>query len=375
MPVLTIDTNVLGKDRPFSSNAVTRLLDESRRGRVVVRLSELVVRELVNCWIEAVGEWERKRQEALRALANRGVDIDAAWIGGLDLPLLAKEENARVRRVLDDAGVHVVGYPDVGHEPMIERALARRQPFDRAGHEGYRDAILWETVLELAALDEIFFVTKDGKAFCEERKLGNGLSVALRRDLEDRGQTGDRVRLFPDIDAALDVALEHVDTAAELKDERDRQERTEEALRRRLAADGVLRDALEQSLREALMFRSLGSEMRRYGLSAEVYDAAVDMVADVGTFELTGVHRTSQGELLCDLVTIITADVELELHPAATTILDEEHQALAFDFRLGTPHATASTRLRLRVAVEATVDEGTDAVHALTVRSLDPVVD
>jgi hypothetical protein len=37
----------------------------------------------------------------------------------------------------------------VSHDAVVERALERRQPFDTAGHNGYRDALLWETVLEL----------------------------------------------------------------------------------------------------------------------------------------------------------------------------------------------------------------------------------
>ena len=122
------------------------------------------------------------------------------------------------------------------------------------------------------------------------------------------------------------------------------------------------------------MFRSLGSAVRAYGVDADVYDAAIDIVRDIGTIRILGVHQMSTGDLLCDLEADVTADVELDLHPAEATMLDTENRASVRDFGYGTSNASAIAQLAMRAVVEATIDPGMTSVKALSVTALEPAI-
>lgn len=159
--LLTVDANILGFKRPLASNAVTRMLDEARGGLINAFVSDVVVRETVNGWMESVQEWERKRQEACHALSERGVFDLGAADPPLDLLRLRVRVDEQIRSRLEDADVRISPLPELGHQAVVERALARRQPFDRRGHDGYRDVLLWESILEMAREETIFFVTRD----------------------------------------------------------------------------------------------------------------------------------------------------------------------------------------------------------------------
>lgn len=47
-------------------------------------------------------------------------------------------------------GFEILPVPEVGHADLIERAVHRRPPFDAKG-SGYRDALIWASVVELVA--------------------------------------------------------------------------------------------------------------------------------------------------------------------------------------------------------------------------------
>jgi hypothetical protein len=79
------------------------------------------------------------------------------------------------------AGYAILPYPAVDHRTVVARALARRRPFDAKGRNGYRDALIWETVLELArGLSEgrVLLCTRNSKDFGER-----GLHADLRAEV------------------------------------------------------------------------------------------------------------------------------------------------------------------------------------------------
>ena len=50
--------------------------------------------------------------------------------------------------LLSSRGIVFLPLPTLDHRAMVKRDLARRRPFQKTG-KGYRDTLLWETVLEL----------------------------------------------------------------------------------------------------------------------------------------------------------------------------------------------------------------------------------
>ena len=88
---------------------------------------------------------------------------------------------------------HYTSYADVALQPLVARALARRKPFDAEGRKGFRDAVLWETILAMLAKssDEVILVTQNKNDFGDHGKLAGD----LRNDLRDRGLPEDCVKV------------------------------------------------------------------------------------------------------------------------------------------------------------------------------------
>ncbi len=160
----------------------------------------------------------------------------------------------------------ILPLPAVTHEAVLERALSGRRPFDQDGRTGYRDALIWHTVLELAqTTTNVVLVSNDGDfadstgellaSLRDETSAAHSTSndaprVALCKDLRqligeffdqqsgllfelnerlrtDRRFFGrvreqlDRARIgsYPDLDVATDIDLEWTDHELELVDD------------------------------------------------------------------------------------------------------------------------------------------------------------
>lgn len=80
--------------------------------------------------------------------------------------------------------ITVLPYPDVHHAELVRRDLDRRKPFALTG-KGYRDALTWYSILELAGTSEkIAFITNNTSDFAQSKE--GQLHSDLVRDLPAR---------------------------------------------------------------------------------------------------------------------------------------------------------------------------------------------
>jgi hypothetical protein len=88
---------------------------------------------------------------------------------------------------------------------LVDRAIRRKRPFDDAG-SGFRDSLLWETVIGAALenpLSEVLLISNDARAF--KASESSGLHADLLDDLSSRGGVG-KVKLFEHLAAYFDEA-------------------------------------------------------------------------------------------------------------------------------------------------------------------------
>ncbi len=98
---------------------------------------------------------------------------------------------AWMRGHLPKLGVQVLPIPELPHAIVLQRDLKRRKPFDEDG-KGYRDTLIWESVLAAAERSsaQVVFVSRNHKDFAQK----NGqLHPDLVADLVARGMPEDRV--------------------------------------------------------------------------------------------------------------------------------------------------------------------------------------
>lgn len=81
---------------------------------------------------------------------------------------LVADYDTELRARLDELRAVVFPIPSVSHQTVLTRALESRRPFDTKGRDGYRDVLIWHSLLEVSELGYrgIVFVTNNTSDFC-----------------------------------------------------------------------------------------------------------------------------------------------------------------------------------------------------------------
>lgn len=348
------------------------MLDESTRGRLTVAVPELVLREAVNKWAEGVAGLERQRRESLKNLARRGVSVDPA--PALDTEALQRDEDARVRGVLKLAGVEIVAFPQVGHAAVSDRALQRRRPFDKEGKVGYRDTLIWETVLELAQTQDVVFATNDGSGFFDS-KADRSLAKQLRFEAEQRCGRSNPVMVYRSLEEAIDAALARTREADAWREEISRERAELEEVQAQLdtwLGDRSFRAHLRDSLSTVTQGQDLTGQLDRFGVHADVYEATVDNVDWVDDLTLRLQHTTADGIALAQATATLLLRVELDVHPAEASAVEETGLVTITDFGYDSHRAEGYANWRARGHYDVTIDPDDGSVESALLIGLGP---
>ena len=148
---------------------------------------------------EIVAKFERDFDEDTREIRRRIRNLSWRLDRRLSSPIegLDKEnEVALFRRRMEArfsaSNRRILEYPDISHEELVRRAAARIRPFSESG-AGYRDALIWETVLNLAeSVDsQVALISSDN----DFRNRSGELHSDLVNELASRGLPQDKVIL------------------------------------------------------------------------------------------------------------------------------------------------------------------------------------
>ena len=189
-PWIVLDSTVFnGHDRYLESAAGRLLRDESAAGRMRIAIPEVVLIESEaghRRAVQAARERLVAAHEALKRLPSAG---------GRDLRPWRLSYREDLERVLGHAAGEILPIPVVPHVRLLDRAAARQRPFDSRG-EGYRKALVWESVLDLLARTHgaVVLISDDRVAFSEPGATPE-LAAELAAELIERGYGG-RVELY-----------------------------------------------------------------------------------------------------------------------------------------------------------------------------------
>jgi hypothetical protein len=197
---IILDSTVYRADLLLQGNAFRIFLPALERIGAKLVVPAIVFEEVANGFRESV----EKYMELLKNVTNKGRRLGFEDMAFTFPKERAGVELAKYRRYLTSRlKVENMEIPNVPHETLVRRALDRRKPFTEKG-TGYRDALIWETVLQVAEQETsmVYFVTGNTHDFC----LGGNLHPDLVHDLEQRQIPENRLKLFDTLDN-LNVAL------------------------------------------------------------------------------------------------------------------------------------------------------------------------
>ncbi len=190
MFVVVIDSTALVADFKLRSEAMRGLLERAKAKQVHLVVPEVVVREVVGAYRRATTELVADTGRLLGKARRLDLDLHELEIDG--------EETGRayerwLRSTLDDLGASIRQPPEVPHLDLVDRAIARRKPFSSDGKRGYRDALIWETVLEVARDQQVVLLTNNTDDFSESTDDVSLIAKTLRADLFRLGEPDDHV--------------------------------------------------------------------------------------------------------------------------------------------------------------------------------------
>lgn len=264
---VVLDANVIVHDRYLDGAAALVLEQASEIGGLSLVVPEVVVDEVVRHWTEAYAEGVK----AAAALRRLGPSVAAPLDALPDVEAAAARFAGDFRAVLSRLGVEVLPYPDVWHEEVARRAIARRKPFDEKGHRGYRDVLVWESLLALARFHgrgRYVLLSQDRSAFMDKGAEA-GLAQALREEAREKLGDEAEIVVLPSIRALHDS---YVEPARDMLD----------ALRGWMANDPVFGARVEELLREAA--RVPPSRIRQLGGEQVGFERVQAELAGVGAF-------------------------------------------------------------------------------------------
>lgn len=132
-------------------------------------LSRLVIEEVENKYAAEAQKALVDAAKSRQRLKQLGLPQGAADDGVPSVPVLNLE--ARIRDHVE--GIEIVEYAGVPHADVVQRALTRRKPFDAEGDVGYRDCLMWLSLVRHLASgasrdsEEVIFVSSNWRDFYE----------------------------------------------------------------------------------------------------------------------------------------------------------------------------------------------------------------
>ena len=201
---IVLDSNVfVNRDWHVDQPNMFLLKSAVEKGLVEVIVPEIVSQEVKNHYKEKVTKEHADIVGKAKRLNGILKGDEILKIGEFDIDTIATNYNQSFDENLSALPANRPGYEAIPHGDLIARDLDRRRPFQDSG-KGYRDSLLWETILREVADNELdtILVTNNKNDFCSGDDYS--LHPNLVDDLERRGIPKDRVRVYKDLDSFID---------------------------------------------------------------------------------------------------------------------------------------------------------------------------
>ena len=134
-------------------------------------LSEIVVAEAKNKYWESLKDTMKKTNSGIKELNKLGISVSEILVQNIEDA--TSEYSDFLDMFIIESGMTIAEpYPNIAHNVIVERALARKKPFTSDGKNGYRDFLVWQTFLEFVRNTgnntDFYFITQDKKDFSDE---------------------------------------------------------------------------------------------------------------------------------------------------------------------------------------------------------------
>jgi hypothetical protein len=301
---IALDANVLRRDPRLKSPHGQALRFQVAQLRVGVVVPLVAVEEAVNLF-------RRDLEKAVAVVRKAAKDVTKMGVNcPIDVDVLASTRSFEtdVRTALAEVVAEVLPYPSTPHADLAQRAMQRRRPFDEEGR-GYRDALLWESVLAYAKLHgQVVLISADGdlSQTSKDRRLHDDLVD----DLLGQQLAGDTVSLQPSVEAFLNVYVKGVEQARAAIEQGFSDER--------------LVASLTDSLNDVVLYRRL--ERWPIGAPQGVMEATVEGVEELSSMAIQTIRPAGDSRWEVTATAIASLLIEYDVWAADAFGMSQDQQ-------------------------------------------------
>ncbi len=209
-----LDTSVLHGDYRLRSGDLLHLTRICRISNLEIIIPAVVFADLI-------AHYQFDFEKAISQTRKAIQDLDRYTFKGYvpkfnlkDRELFESYENWLYKRA-ENLGILILNYPKTGHEEIVRRSAMRRKPF-REHDRGYKDTLIWESMLE-------YLKNTTNKSYLLSVDQDFGDNMILHQDLIDDLQNNNidtnRVSLFKDFETLFDYLYKTYDILSILEEE------------------------------------------------------------------------------------------------------------------------------------------------------------
>ncbi|MCU7278728.1 PIN domain-containing protein [Pseudomonas peradeniyensis] len=199
---IVLDTNIYFGNWFADSPNFSMLLNLCNNGRHTLLLPEITAQEVNNKYLQSRDKVFNSYESSLKEFAKLKIEVPSA----------SEQVKAVSYDIIDilrslTGQLSLVGYNEVPHAHLIEKALKPKLPF-RDGEKGYRDSLFWISVLNHIKQNnyqgEVAFLNQNSKDFFVARGRDKVFHPDLQEDI-DRMEISARFLIHESIKSFIDA--------------------------------------------------------------------------------------------------------------------------------------------------------------------------
>lgn len=350
-----LDTCIFLSDLHLSGSAFRVFLEGLGRTDNRLYVPRIVYDEPINKYSERLRRLSGKIKGAMSGLERyTGRGFESPFTED-ELDDCVRDYGDSVDAKLAAADANFLDYPDVPHEQIVARALRRKKPFGES-RGGYRDTLLWESVLSLATnggAEPVAFISCNLSDFAVEE---GQLHPDLCEDVDARGDQCCEIRFFDSLEGFNE---EHIKPSLqELED-----------IRAQLQANEYPSLRLNTFIEEELVSHISSTELDpvHLGLPPNYETPSLSSVHEVQGVDVLDVRQLSPDVLLIDLLASITGELDLLLLKTQYYLIEEVETCDIWDPDWSESHMAGSVTVNVDLKLSLTFDTDAEQVTSVEI--------
>jgi hypothetical protein len=192
---LVLDTNIFCADYRLQGNAFRILFEVANKIGAEIFVPQVVFEETIGKFQSTYQDVSLKLEKATRD-TERLLGEKLSTENTKEIDKIVNDYQNFLSKKLSDNNVNLLPYPQIEHKLIVARAIKRKKPFKENG-DGYRDTLIWYSLLELARGNKstIAFVTGNSSDFGKQTLLPD-----LQNDLDENNISSNTISIISTLD-------------------------------------------------------------------------------------------------------------------------------------------------------------------------------